>query len=145
MGAEDARAVLDRAGQLGQVISDHAVHAGFTHYLFTEFITARCPAGAEQRSSLNLGFSDVFGNGLSHGEMDADGAVAVTFLINSERGLVAILVKVPHAQAAGSGQPHAGVEISLENGAVAIIQHSIASRQAHELARAGGGKGASTF
>jgi len=62
--------------------------------------------------------------------MNADGVVGVAFLIDSESGLVAIQVKVPYVQAAGSSQAHASVEIGLENGAVAVVEHVVAGGRA---------------
>ena len=70
--------------------------------------------------------------------MDADGAVAVAFLVDGEGGLVAVLVKVSHAQPAGGGKPDAGVEVGFEDGAVAEIEHVVAGGKPHQLPGAGG-------
>ena len=72
--------------------------------------------------------------------MDADGAVAVAFLVNGEGGLVAILVKVPHAQPAGGGKPDASVEVGFQDGAVAEIEYVVAGGKTHQLTGAGGGE-----
>ena len=44
-------------------------------------------------------------DGFGSGEMNTNSAMLAAFLIDGEDGLVAILVKVPHAKAAGGGQP----------------------------------------
>jgi hypothetical protein len=81
---------LTAPGQPGEIIRDHTIHAGLAHGLLAEFSGTRCAAGAEQRSVLQSSLGDVFGNRFGRSEMDADGAVAVTFLIDSENGLVAV-------------------------------------------------------
>src|SRR5215472_4494484 len=77
--------------------------------------------------------------------MNTNSAVAVALLVDGESRLVAVLVKVPYAQAAGSSQAHASVEIGLENGAVAVVEHAVAGGEAHELARASSSEGAGAF
>ncbi len=67
--------------------------------------------------------------------MDADSAVAVAFLIDDAGGLVTVLVKVPNSQPTGTSEPHAGVEVCLQDGAVAIVEHTITGQKAHQLAR----------
>jgi hypothetical protein len=136
VGAEYPHAFLNRTGQPGQIIGDDPVHAGLAHGVFAELVDTRRPARAEKRPAFELGLPDVLGNSLGGGEMDADGAVVVAFFTYGEGGFFAILVKVLDPEPAGSGEPYAGVEISLEDGAVAIVEHAVASGKAHELPRA---------
>jgi hypothetical protein len=67
--------------------------------------------------------------------MDADGAVLVAFLVDSEGGLVAVLMKILDPQAAGGGQPDTGIQIGFQDGAVAEIEHFITGGQALLSAR----------
>ena len=97
-------------------------------------------ARPENRPVLKFSFPKVFGKRLGGGEMDTDGAVAVAFLVDGEGGLVAVLVKVPHAQPAGGGKPDAGVEVGFEDGAVAEVEHVVAGGKTHQLTGAGGGQ-----
>ncbi len=90
--------------------------------------------------ALKSSFPKVFGKRLGGGETDADGAVAVAFLVDGEGGLLAILMKVPHAQPAGGGKPYAGVEVGFEDGAVVEIEHVVAGGKPHQLTGAGGGQ-----
>jgi hypothetical protein len=49
---------------------------------------------AENRSRLQAGLADIFDQGLGGGELDADGAVLVAFLVDSKGGLLAVLVRL---------------------------------------------------
>jgi hypothetical protein len=100
MGAVEPRTFLDRPRQLCHIAGDDSVHAGLAHGLVTKLIAMGRAAGPENRPALKSSFPKVFGKRLGSGEMDADGAVAVAFLVDGEGGLVAVLVKVPHALAA---------------------------------------------
>ena len=55
------------------------------------------------------------------------------FSFDGEGGLLAVLMKVPHAQPAGGGKPDAGIEIGFEDGAVAEIEHVVAGGKTHQL------------
>ena len=126
MGAVEPRTFLDRAKQLCHVTGNDSVHAGLAHGLVTKLIAVGRAPGPENRPSRKSSFAKVFGKGLGGGEMDADSSVAVAFLVDGEGGLLAVLMKVPHAQPAGGGKPDAGIEIGFEDGAVAEIEHVVA-------------------
>src|SRR5216683_3466233 len=140
MRAVEPRTFLDRPGQLCHVACNDSVHAGLAHGLVTKLIAVGRAASPENRPGRKSSFPKVFGKRLGGGEMDADGAVAVAFLVDGEGGLVAVLVKVPHAQPAGGGKPDAGVEVGFEDGAVAEIEYVVAGGKAHQLTGAGGGQ-----
>jgi hypothetical protein len=55
--------------------------------------------------------------------VNADGAVLVAFLVDRERGLLAVLMKILDPEPTGGGEPDAGVEVGFQNGAVAEIKH----------------------
>src|ERR1700752_3081448 len=122
MRAVEPRTFLYRPRQLCHVACDDSVHAGLAHGLVTKLIAVGRAASPENRPALKTSFPKVFGNRLGGGEMDAYGAVAGAFLVDGEGGLIAVRVKVPDPQAAGGGKPHAGVEIGLQDGAVAIVE-----------------------
>ena len=140
MGAVKPRAFLDRPRQLCHVACNDSVHAGLAHGLVAKLIAVGRAASPENRPSRKSSFPKVFGKGLGGGEMDADGAVAVAFLVDGEGGLVAVLVKVSHAQPASGGKPDAGVEVGFEDGAVAEIEYVVAGGKTHQLTGAGGGQ-----
>src|SRR6266478_6076418 len=103
MGAVEPRAFLDRPGKLRDVARNHAIHAGLAHGFVAELSAVDSSPRPENRSRLQAGFREVFGERLGGGEMDADGAVLVAFLVDGKRGLFAVLMKVLDAQAAGGG------------------------------------------
>jgi len=139
MRAVEPCTFLDRSRQLCHVACNDSVHAGLAHGLVAKLIAVGRAASPKNRPALKSSFPKVFGKRLGSGEMDADGAVAVTFLVDGEGGLLAVLMKVPHAQAAGGGKPDAGVEVGFEDGAVAEIEYLVAGKT-HQLAGAGGGQ-----
>jgi hypothetical protein len=140
MRAVEPRTFLDRPGQLCHVACNDSVHAGLAHGLVTKLIAVGRAASPENRPGRKSSFPKVFGKRLGGGEMDADGAVAVAFLVDGEGGHVAVLVKVPQSQPAGGGKPDAGVEIGFQDGAIAEIEHIVAGWKTHQLAGAGGGE-----
>lgn len=97
-------------------------------------------AGREKRPGREAGVGEVLGDGIGCGEVYADGAAPVAFLVESERGLVAVLVEVAHAKAAAGAQADPSVEVRLEDGAIAVGEDALAGRQRHELARTRGGE-----
>lgn len=50
------------------------------------------PAGAKERPGRDAGVGEVLGDGIGGSEVHADGAALVAFLVEAERGLVAVLV-----------------------------------------------------
>ena len=101
--------------------------------------------GAKNWPRLQTCLGEVFDQRLGGGEMDADGAVLVAFLVDGEGGLFAVLMKILDPQAAGGGQPDTCIQVGFENGAVAEVEHLVTGGQAHQLAGAGGGEGAGAF
>src|SRR5712692_9750425 len=95
MGAIEPRTFLDRPRQLCHVAGNDSVHAGLAHGLVTKLIAVGRAASPENRPALKSSFPKVFGNRLGCGEMDADGAVAVAFLVASQRGLIACVTPFP--------------------------------------------------
>ena len=139
MRAVETRTFLDRPRQLRHVACNDSVHAGLAHGLVTKLIAVGRAPSPENRPSRKSSFPKVFGKRLGRSEMDADGAVAVAFLVDGEGGLVAVLMKVPHAQPAGGGKPDAGVEVGFEDGAVAEIEHVRRIREVDGQPQFGGG------
>ena len=140
MRAVEPRTFLDRPRQLCHVAGNDSVHAGLAHGFVAKLIAVGRAASPENRSGRKSSFPKVFGKRLGGGEMDADGAVAVAFLVDGEGGLVAVLMKVPHAQPAGGGKPYAGVEVGFEDGTVAEVEYVVAGGKTHQLTGAGGGQ-----
>jgi hypothetical protein len=137
MGTVEPRAFLDRPRKPRHVAGDDAIHAGLAHGLVAKLVAVDRTPGPKNRSRLQARLCQVFGERLCCGEMNTNGAVLVAFLINRERGLLAVLMEVLDPQPAGGGEPDAGVEVGLEDGAVAEIEYLVASRKAHQLAGAG--------
>jgi hypothetical protein len=134
----EPRPFLDRSRQLFHVACNDPIHAGLAHGLLAEFIALRRGPGPEERAGLESSLFEVFGNRLGGGEMDADGVVLVALLVDGQRGLLTVLVKVLDPQPAGGGEPDAGAEVSFEDGAVTEIEHVIAGGKTHQLTGSSG-------
>jgi len=92
MRAVEPRTFLNLPRQLCDVADNDSVH-GLAHGLVTKLIAVGHAPRPENRPGRKSSFPNVFGKRLGGGKMDADGAVAVAFLVNGESGLLAILMK----------------------------------------------------
>lgn len=72
-------------------------------------------------------------------EVNADRAALVALLMQADGGFVSILMEVRDLQPTAGGQPNAGVEVELQDGAVAVIENGFSRGKSDELAVSGGG------
>ncbi len=76
---------------------------------------------------------DILLDGLSGNGIEADRAALVAFFMEADRRFAFIHVEVLHLETAAGGEPDAGINIELQDGAVPVVEDGFAGRQIHEL------------
>ena len=67
-------------------------------------------------------------------EVEADGAAAVALLVDLDGRPALVLVEVADLEAAARVQPRTGIDVEVQDGAVAVGEQGVAGGQADELA-----------
>lgn len=141
--AADGRAVLElffshRARHAVQIPLNHPVHRGRVHRPIGELLSAlRRGLGPEEGTGGQAGFFDVFNDRLRGIEVKPDRSALVSLLVQLERRLLSVLVKVRDLQPAACRQSNPGIEINLEDRSIAVIDQVVAHRHSHQLPRPG--------
>src|SRR5215472_4039028 len=85
---------LHCAGQALQIAHDDAPERHFPHSTSREIPGVGSPAGTEEGAGSQSGAVDILGDRLSGDVVEPDGAVLIAFLMDTNRGLVLIEMKV---------------------------------------------------
>lgn len=96
---------LHRSGQPFEVVSDESPHRPRRNGVSGELSATGIKAGPEEGTARQPGLFHIFLDGLRGVEVNADGAALVALLMQTDGGLVAVLVKVGNLQPAIGGQP----------------------------------------
>ena len=127
--------IVRRTRHPAEIALDGAVHGDIVHGFDAKLFRSRLFARTKKRAARDAGMSEIFGDRLSGREVDADRTSLVAFLVEAQRGLVAVLMEVAHLEATAGAESNARVQIGLEDGAIAIVDHGITCRHGHQLAR----------
>src|SRR5689334_19586804 len=111
-----------------QVPLQNCPHAPGIHALVSQFLGTRMTTRAEERAARKLGAVNIFLNALRSGIMQPNRAAFIAFFLQPEASFAVLLPKIADLEPAASGKPDAGIEVQLDDGPVAVIQHGFAPR-----------------